>query len=507
MSPVRSLINTFTAAVMRRRLAAMQLYMADPAGTQQRQLNELVEAAKDTEWGKQYGYRGIRNSSQYKAQVPVQGYEGFKPWIERGMAGTQNLLWPERIQWFAKSSGTTSDKSKFIPVSPAALEHCHFKGGRDTMSIYCNQYPETKLFSGKALVMGGSHKWNDKDSGTRYGDVSAVMLENMPFFADLFRTPDRSIALMDEWESKIERMAKATINEPVTQIAGVPSWTLVLIRKIFEITGKTDLRDVWPNLELFVHGGVSFAPYRKQYQQIIPHSEMHYLETYNASEGFFAIQDEAGRDDMLLLLDNGVYYEFMPLEEADKEHPKTLEIDEVKIGGLYALIISTNSGLWRYLLGDTVRVTSLKPFRIQVAGRLKHYINAFGEEVVVDNTDRALEKACAESGAQVRDYTACPAFTGNGQGYHEWLVEFVKAPQELEAFTHSLDKHLQQLNSDYEAKRYKDMVLQPIRLHAVPSNTFYNWLRSKGKLGGQHKVPRLSNERTYLDEIMKGIEQ
>ncbi len=502
MSPVRSLVNTFTATVMRRRIAAMERYMLHPADAQQEQLIDLLSTAQDTVWGKQYDYKTIKDSDTFKQRIPVQEYDGLKPWIERTMAGEQNVLWPERIEWFAKSSGTTSDKSKFIPVSPASLEYCHFKGGRDAMTVYCNHYPDTKLFTGKALVLGGSHKLNHLDSGSRYGDVSAVMLQNMPFFADIFRTPDRSIALMDEWESKIEMMAKATINEPVTQIIGVPSWTLVLIKKIFEITGKTDLREVWPGLELFAHGGVSFTPYRKQYQQIIPHSDMHYLETYNASEGFFALQDEPGRDDLLLLLDNGVYYEFMPLEEAVKEYPKTLGVDEVQQGGIYALIISTNAGLWRYLLGDTVRVTSLQPFRIQIAGRVKHYINAFGEEVMVDNTDRALANACAETGAQVNEYTACPAFTGDGQGYHEWLVEFDKAPQDLEAFTESVDRHLQQLNSDYEAKRYKDMVLQRLRLRAVPTGTFYNWLRSKGKLGGQHKVPRLCNERTYLEEIL-----
>jgi hypothetical protein len=373
------------------------------------------------------------------------------------------------------------------------------------MSVYCNLYPDTKLFSGKALVLGGSHKVNELDSGSRYGDVSAVMLQNMPFIADFFRTPDRSIALMDEWESKIEKMAKATINEPVTQLIGVPSWTLVLIKKIFELTGKTDLREVWPDLELFVHGGVSFAPYRKQYQQIIPHSDMHYLETYNASEGFFALQDDKDRNDMLLLLDNGVYYEFVPLEEIEKDHPDTLEVGDVALGGVYALAISTNAGLWRYVLGDTVRITSLQPLRIQVAGRVKHFINAFGEEVMVDNTDQALARACAETGAQVNEYTVAPTFIEDGKGYHEWLVEFDIEPKDVEAFAKLLDSHLQQLNSDYEAKRYKDMVLQPIRLHVMPSGAFHNWLRSKGKLGGQHKVPRLSSERTYLEEILAFI--
>lgn len=502
MSPVRTLVNTITTAVIRRRMAAMQTYMDNPAEAQQRLFKDLIDTAKNTLWGKQYDYKSITSTKVYTQRVPVQDYDTIKPWIERVMEGEQNVLWPERIQWFAKSSGTTSDKSKFIPVSPASLDQCHFKGGKDAMSLYCTYYPESKIFTGKTLVLGGSHKVSELNSGSRYGDVSAVMLENLPFVADVFRTPERSIALMDEWESKIEKMALATINEHVTQIAGVPSWTMVLIKKIFELTGESDLRAVWPELELFSHGGVSFAPYRAQYQQAIPHADMHYLETYNASEGFFALQDDPTRNDMLLLLDNGVYYEFVPMDELGKEYPKALAIDEVEVGGLYALVISTNAGLWRYLLGDTVRVTSLKPFRIQIAGRVKHYINAFGEEVVVDNTDQALAKACAETGAQVTDYTAAPTFTSDGQGYHEWLVEFETPPNDVAAFTEAIDRHLQQLNSDYEAKRYKNMVLQPIKLHVLPQGTFYNWLRSKGKLGGQHKVPRLCNERTYIDEIL-----
>lgn len=502
MSPVRTLVNTVTTAFIRRRIAAMQAYMANPAEAQQRQLKELIETAKDTEWGRKYDYKSISSSQQYAQRVPVQDYDNIKMWIERVMEGDANVMWPERIQWFAKSSGTTSDKSKFIPVSPSSLDQCHFKGGRDAMSMYCTAYPDTKVFTGKTLVLGGSHKINELDSGSRYGDVSAVMLQNLPFVADVFRTPERSIALMDEWESKIDKMARATMKENVTQIAGVPSWTMVLIKKIFELTGETDLRAVWPDLELFSHGGVSFAPYRSQYQQVIPHADMHYLETYNASEGFFALQDDPTRNDLLLLLDNGVYFEFVPLDELGKDYPKALTIDEVQLGGLYALVISTNAGLWRYLLGDTVRVTCLKPFRIQIAGRVKHYINAFGEEVVVDNTDQALAKACAETGAQVNDYTAAPAFIGDGQGYHEWLVEFATPPNDLAAFTGALDRHLQSLNSDYEAKRYKSMVLQPIKVHVLPVGTFYKWLQSKGKLGGQHKVPRLSNERQYLDEIL-----
>lgn len=480
----------------------MQVYMECPAEAQYRQLASLIETARDTEWGRKYDYKNIKNPQQYAQRISVQDYDSIKLWIERVMEGETNLMWPERIQWFAKSSGTTSDKSKFIPVSPSSLDQCHFKGGRDAMSVYCAAYPETKVFTGKTLVLGGSHKINELDSGSRYGDISAVMLQNLPFVADVFRTPERSIALMDEWESKIDKMARATLKENVTQIAGVPSWTMVLIKKIFELTGETDLRAVWPDLELFSHGGVSFAPYRSQYQQVIPHADMHYLETYNASEGFFALQDDPSRNDMLLLLDNGVYFEFVPMDELGKDFPKTLTIDEVQVGGLYALVISTNAGLWRYLLGDTVRVTSLTPFRIKIAGRVKHYINAFGEEVVVDNTDQALAKACAETGAQVTDYTAAPIFIGDGQGYHEWLVEFATLPQDLATFTEALDRNLQTLNSDYEAKRYKSMVLQPIKLHALPTGTFYKWLQSKGKLGGQHKVPRLSNERQYVEEIL-----
>ena len=482
----------------------IELFMKYPDEVQEEWFFSLINDASNTEWGKKYNYRSIENIHQFKERIPVQSYDSLKPYIEKMLAGEQNILWPSEIKWFAKSSGTTNDRSKFIPVSEESLEECHFKGGKDMLAIYCNNRPDAKMFTGKSLVLGGSHQINQLSPDSFYGDLSAVIIKNLPFWAEMLRTPDMSIALMDNYEEKIEKMARATIEVNVTNIAGVPTWTIVLAKRILEITGKQNLIEVWPNLELYVHGAVNFEPYREQFKKLIPNADMYYLETYNASEGFFGIQDQSDSSDLLLMLDYGIYYEFIPMEEVDKEFPNTLSLNEVEIDKNYAIVISTNAGLWRYMIGDTVKFTSLNPYRLKITGRTKHFINAFGEEVIIDNAEKALNKACADTNAQIRDYTACPIyFKGDEAGAHEWIIEFEKKPKEFERFIDILDNTLREVNSDYDAKRFKDMALKRPKVHQAPDGTFYQWLKKKGKLGGQHKVPRLANERKYVDEILE----
>jgi hypothetical protein len=499
-----ALINSVVSWVMKKRIHQIELFLKYPCDVQVELLKKLLLAAKDTEWGKLYDYKNILSKSDFRQRVPVSDYESLKPYITRLMKGEQNLLWNSETKWFAKSSGTTNDKSKFIPVSAEAMEECHFKGGKDLLSIYCNNNPETTIFDGKGLMLGGSHQISDFNNESYYGDLSAIIIQNLPWWVQFLRTPNLSIALMDEWESKIEKMAEVTMIEDVTNISGVPSWTLLLLKRILEKTGKSNIKEVWPNLELFAHGGVSFIPYREQYKKLIPYEKMNYLETYNASEGFFGIQDRNNADDMLLMLDYGIYYEFIPSDDFDKDNPSTLTLDEVETGKNYALVISTNAGLWRYKIGDTISFTSLKPHRIKVTGRTKNFINACGEELIVDNVEKALAIACDKSGAQIREYTAAPVYvTDNENAAHEWLIEFEVAPSRLEYFIEVLDNALKSINSDYEAKRYQNLVLQLPVIRAVPEGTFYNWMKSKGKLGGQHKVPRLANNRYYIDEILK----
>lgn len=495
------LLSPAISSLARMRLWRIEGWKTHPQDAQREVLQDLVTAAQYTEFGKKYNFSTLFNIRSFKQTVPVHEYEDIKPYIQRTMEGEQNLLWNTPIYWFAKSSGTTSDKSKFIPVSDESLEDCHYKAAKDVLTMYYQFKPESDLLTGKGLVLGGSHTINPLNHEAQYGDLSAVLLQNTPFWGNWLRTPDLSIALMDEWESKIEMLAQSTIRENVTSISGVPTWTLVLFRRILEITGKQSIAEVWPNLELYMHGGVSFTPYREQFQKIIG-KPIDYLEMYNASEGFFAAQDIPGGEGMLLFVDHGVFMEFMPVEEYGKPFPDTIGLSEVEKGKNYALVISTNGGLWRYLVGDTIQFTSLDPFRIKVSGRLKHYMNAFGEEVIVDNTDKAIAAASAATGAVVNDYTAAPVYFSEGSnGAHEWLIEFEQQPSSLEAFTRELDSALKTLNSDYEAKRYKDIALRIPIIHPLEKGIFSNWLKSRGKLGGQHKVPRLSNERTHLEEI------
>jgi len=499
-----AIVNSIFTWYMKKRIHQIELFMKYPLDVQDEWLHTLISSAENTEWGKRYDYKSILSVQQFKERVPIQNYDTLKPHIERMLQGEQNILWPSEIKWFAKSSGTTSDRSKFIPVSEEALEECHFKGGKDMLSIYCNNRPDTQIFTGKGLVLGGSHQINELCEDIHYGDLSAVLIKNLPVWAEYYRTPDMSIALMDNYEEKIDRMAEATIKENVTSISGVPTWTIVLAKKAMELTGATNLLEIWPNLEVYFHGAVNFTPYRAQFKELIPSPEMYYLETYNASEGFFGIQDQSYSEELLLMLDYGIYYEFLPLENIDEENPKTLSLDEVELHKNYAVVISTNAGLWRYMVGDTIQFTSLFPFRIKITGRTKHFINAFGEEIIIDNAENALTKACSVTHAKIKDYTACPIyFNGNDTGGHEWIIEFEQQPSDFEHFIDVLDQTLREINSDYDAKRFKDMALRRPKVHNAPINTFYKWLKEKGKLGGQHKVPRLANNREYVDDILR----
>jgi hypothetical protein len=480
-------------------------FKENPIEVQQRVLHNLVGKAKDTEWGVQYDYASLqkKNLHEYSQRVPLQEYDQIKHHIERMRKGESQILWDTDIRWFSKSSGTTNDKSKYIPVSMEALNECHYKAGKDIIAIYNQLRPESRVLTGKTLVLGGSYQIDTFSPENKLGDVSAILIQNLPFWAQWLRTPTRKIALMPEWEEKLELMALDTIKERVTSLAGVPSWTLILLKRVLEITGADNLQQVWPELELFVHGGVSFTPYRKQFDKLIDPSRMNYLETYNASEGFFAMQDDLETDDMLLMLNYGIYYEFIPMDTYH-QNPQAIPLAQVELNRNYAIVISTNAGLWRYIIGDTVKFTSLRPYKIKITGRTRHFINAFGEEVIIDNAEKALAVACQATGAIITEYTAAPIYiSSNEQGAHEWLIEFAKEPDTLENFTQQLDTALKRINSDYEAKRYHDKILRLPQINIAPRGLFNKWLEIRGKLGGQHKVPRLSNSRKLLEELLE----
>ncbi|MCD4789568.1 MAG: GH3 auxin-responsive promoter family protein [Bacteroidales bacterium] len=502
-----ALINSVLSWLIKKRFHQIELFMKYPHEVQDEWLKKLLIKARDTEWGKKYDYKSINSLKEYKERIPINDYDALKPYINRLRKGEQNILWNSDIKLFAKSSGTTSDKSKYIPVSQEALEECHYKCGKDMLSIYCNNYPDNYMFAGRGLAMGGSHRITEINNENYYdGDLSALIVQNLPYWAEFIRVPKRSVALMDEWESKIEKMATSTINHNVTNILGVPSWTLLLLRRILEITGKRNILEVWPNMEVFFHGGVNFSPYQKQFEELIPSDDMHYMETYSASEGFFGLQDKTDSDQLLLMLDYGIYYEFLPTDQLETENQKTLSLDEVELEKNYALVISTNAGLWRYLIGDTVKFTSLNPYRIKITGRTKNFINSVGEELIVDNAVKAIAIACKKCNAVINEFSVAPVYFKPGENAaHEWLIEFEKPPENIEYFAETLDNALKSLNSDYEAKRYHNMVLRPPVIKQMPAKTFYNWLKKKNKLGGQHKVPRLSNDRKYVDEILEMV--
>ena len=494
-------INTILGLFTQKRLAQIDYFKANPLKVQRECLQELLSRAAATEYGQKYDFSSILTTEQYKERLPIVHYEDISGYVRRMMEGENNILWPEEVEWFAKSSGTTDAKSKFIPVSPSSLEDCHFRGGKDVIAIFNRLYPDAGVFSGKTLALGGSSEVSKTNNNCQYGDLSAILISNTPFWVNRMKTPEASIMLMNNWEEKIEKICETTIKEDVRCLAGVPSWFLTVINKILERTGKANLHEVWPNLELFIHGGISFTPYREQYNRLLPDHKMKYLETYNASEGFFGLQDDPNDSSMLLMLDYGVYYVFMPTSELGKSNPRTVLLEDVKTGVNYALIISTNSGLWRYMIGDTIQFTSTKPYKFKITGRTKLFINAFGEEVIIDNATEALNFACRETGADVYEFTAAPIFMGEGKrGAHEWLIEFKNPPADIEQFAELLDNQIQKLNSDYEAKRM--LSLERLHIRIARPNLFNDWLKEKGKLGGQHKVPRLWNDRTHIDELL-----
>ncbi|MGV6860712.1 MAG: GH3 auxin-responsive promoter family protein [Putridiphycobacter sp.] len=496
--------NSLFSWIIKKRIHQIELFKKYPVEVQEELMLDLVSAAQHTEFGKENNFKNITSYAEFNKNIPLNNYSTLKPYVDRIFKNEQQTLWPTDIKWFAKSSGTVSDKSKFIPVSKESLQDCHYKGGKDLLSLYYNQIPDRKLYKGKHLIIGGSAEINYFNDDSYFGDLSAIILKNMPWWAEIRRTPSKKIALMSEWEEKIEKLAHSTIEEDVYIIAGVPSWTLVLCKRILEITGKKHLREVWPNLELFMHGGVSFEPYKSQFKALIPFEDMNYVETYNASEGFFGIQDDFTKDDLLLMLDYGVFYEFIPMSNFNElNSSKVIALKDVEIGKNYALVISTNAGLWRYIIGDTVKFTSTKPYKFKITGRTKSYINAFGEELIVENAEKAIAETCIITNAQVREFTAGPVFMSNqNKGGHQWLIEFSVSPSDINIFAQTLDEKLKQVNTDYEAKRTGNLSMVTPEITVLPKGTFENWLKQKGKLGGQNKIPRLSNNRDLIEEVL-----
>ena len=482
----------------------IERYDKEAEALQMEVLHYLMSNAKHTEYGRKYSFGAVGSYSDYASHVPVNTYEELKGYIDRMRHGECDLLWKGSVKWYAKSSGTTNDKSKFIPVSHDGLQHVHYAGGKDAVALYLRNNPDSRLFDGKSLILGGSHSPNYGVADSLVGDLSAILIENINPLANLVRVPKKATALLSDFEIKRDRIARETINKNVTNISGVPSWMLSVLTRVMELTGKKHLEEVWPNLEVFFHGGVAFTPYRKQYEQLITSPNMHYMETYNASEGFFGLQDDPADKSMLLMIDYGVFYEFIPMDEVDKENPTVVPLWGVETNKNYAMLISTSCGLWRYVIGDTVSFTSTNPYKFVITGRTKHFINAFGEELIVDNAEKGLAYACEQTGAEVLEYTAAPVFMDdNAKCRHQWLIEFSKEPADLDKFTELLDKKLQEINSDYEAKRYKNITLQHLEIVKARKDLFNDWLKSKGKLGGQHKVPRLSNSRKHIDELLK----
>lgn len=486
-----------------KRLNDLEAYATNPEKVQTGVLRRLINDAEGTEWGRNHNYSNIKDYERYAANVPLQTYDDIKPYVDRMRNGEKNILWHSDIKWYAQSSGTTNDKSKFIPVSDEGLKDIHYRGGTDCVSIYLDMNPESQFFSGKGLILGGSFNKQPNPDNSRVGDLSAVLMQNINPLVNFLRVPSKEVALMGNWEEKIEKLAEGTLNENVTNLSGVPSWMLVVLKRVLELTGKNNIADIWPNIEVFFHGGVNFTPYRKQYEELIRSDKMHYVETYNASEGFFGIQNDLSVQDMLLMIDYGVFFEFIPMDQFDKENPQAVPLWGVELGKNYAIVISTSCGLWRYIIGDTVIFTSKNPYKFKISGRTKHFINAFGEELIIDNAEKGLAKACKETGATVLEYSAAPVFMdNNGKCRHQWLIEFTNMPDSIEHFAKSLDDALKTLNSDYEAKRSNNITLQQLEVVVARKGLFNDWLKNKGKLGGQHKVPRLSNNRTIIEEML-----
>lgn len=497
------LVNSIASWFLKKRFHQIELFLKYPNEVQEELLFSLIDRAKDTQIGKKYDFGSIKNYDTFTERVPVSNYEDYQNIIERSRQGEQNIFWPSPIKWFAKSSGTTNAKSKFIPVSAESLEDCHYAASKDLLCMYLNNNEQSQLFTGKSLRLGGSKELY-KENGTVFGDLSAILIDNMPFWAEFSSTPSSRVSLMSEWETKMQAIVDETINENVTSLAGVPSWMLVLLNNVLDSTGKTSLFDIWPNLEVYFHGGVSFNPYIQQYKNILPDKQFKYYEIYNASEGFFAIQDQNNSSELLLMLDYGIFYEFIPMDTYGSEHEKIVRLNGVVKGKNYAVLITTNAGLWRYKIGDTVRFTSTNPYRIKVSGRTKHHINVFGEELIIENAEDALSKVCKKTKAEIVDYTAAPIFMeGRKKGGHEWLIEFKTPPKDINYFNELFDNALKSLNSDYEAKRYNNITLNKPTINIAREQLFYDWLKLNDKLGGQHKVPRLSNTRHYIEDLLK----
>lgn len=498
-----TIINSIASWILKKRIHQIELFIKYPMEVQEELLFGLLRSAENTVLGKKYDYNSIKNYDTFNERIPVSTYEELEPYIEQTRQGAQNIFWNSNIKYFAKSSGTTNAKSKFIPVSSEALENNHYKASKDLLCMYLNNNENSQLFTGKSLRLGGSKELYENNN-TVFGDLSAILIDNMPMWAEFSSTPSNKTSLMSDWETKLPAIIKESSLENVTSLAGVPSWMMVLLNKTLEENNKTNILEIWPNLEVYFHGGVSFDPYKEQYKKLFPKEDFKYYEIYNASEGFFAIQDKNDSNELLLMLDYGIFYEFIPMDTFGKEDQKVIALSDVELNKNYALVITTNSGLWRYLIGDTIRFTSLNPFRIKVTGRTKHHINVFGEELMVENTDSALAKTCATLNCEILDYTVAPIFMeGKEKGAHEWIIEFKKHPDNIDNFTELLDKNLQQVNSDYEAKRFNNMTLNKLVLHVAKENLFYNWLKKNDKLGGQHKIPRLSNSRNYLEELLQ----
>ena len=510
-------ITSIASLYFRKRQRDLEHHFTAPIGLQEAVLQHLVSKAADTLYGSEHGFGSFDKSSLYEAfrkGVPVNTYEELKEYIDRMRHGERDVLWRGQVKWYAKSSGTTNDKSKFIPVSSEGLKRIHYQGGNDVVAYYLQNNPKSRLFDGRALILGGSHSPNYNVANSLVGDLSAILIENINPVVNLVRVPDKKTALISEFDRKRELIARQCLKANVTNISGVPSWMMSVLSRVMELSGKQHLEEVWPNLEVFFHGGIAFTPYRKQYEQLITKSDMHYMETYNASEGFFGIQNDPADSSMMLMLDYDVFYEFAPTEAIDgdgrlTDESKVVPLEGVEMGKNYAMIISTSCGLWRYMIGDTVKFTSIKPYKFVITGRTKSFINAFGEELIVDNAEKGLQYACQQTGAQVREYTAAPVFRSEGVvPHHQWLIEFRKEPENLDEFAKILDSKLQELNSDYEAKRFKDINMVCLKIVKARHDLFDDWLRSKGKLGGQHKVPRLANTRKHIEELleMKNIE-
>ncbi|MEQ3661529.1 MAG: GH3 auxin-responsive promoter family protein [Flavobacterium sp.] len=500
------IINSIATWILKKRIHQIELFIKYPNEVQEELLFNLLKTAENTVIGKEYEFSSIKNYKTFSERIPVSTYEELAPMIKQTRKGAQNVFWPTNIKWFAKSSGTTNAKSKFIPVSNEALEGCHYKASKDLLCLYLNNNEESQMFVGKSLRLGGSKQMYENNN-TFFGDLSAILIDNMPVWAEFSSTPSSRVSLMSDWETKLPAIINETINENVTSLAGVPSWMLVLLNKALEETGKNSILDIWPNAEVYFHGGVNFEPYKEQYKKLFPKESFKYYEIYNASEGFFGIQDLNNSSELLLMLDYGIFYEFIPMDTFGTKNQKVIPLSEVELFKNYALVITTNSGLWRYLIGDTIRFTSLSPHRIMVTGRTKHHINVFGEELMVENTDKAIAITCKELNCEVIDYTVAPIFMdGKEKGAHEWIIEFKKKPEDIENFSILLDNTLQELNSDYEAKRSNNITLNPLKINVASEGLFYKWLKNQNKLGGQNKVPRLSNERNYLESILTAQE-